>query len=64
MSTLQAKAQNQTAVASDATTQLIRRMRRATRKRYTAERRSVVIEGTGSNRISSSSKTKFSVDLP
>ena len=46
MSTLQAKAQNQTAVASDATTQLIRRVRQATRKRYTAEEKiRIVMEG-------------------
>lgn len=46
MSTLQAKAQNQTTVASDATTQLIRRVRQATRKRYTAEEKiRIVMEG-------------------
>ena len=37
MSTLQPKAQTETAVAQDATTQLIRRVRQATRKRYSAD---------------------------
>jgi transposase len=46
MSTLQAKAQNQPAAASDQTTQLIRRVRQATRKRYTAEEKiRIVMEG-------------------
>ena len=46
MSTLQAKAQNQPAAASDPTTQLIRRVRQATRKRYTAEEKiRIVMEG-------------------
>ena len=46
MSTLQAKAQNQPAAASDQTTQLIRRVRQAARKRYTAEEKiRIVMEG-------------------
>jgi len=46
MSTLQAKAQNQPAAACDQTTQLIRRVRQATRKRYTAEEKiRIVMEG-------------------
>ena len=46
MSTLQPKAQNQPAVASDPTTQLIRQVRQATRKRYTAEEKiRIVMEG-------------------
>ena len=46
MSTLQPNAQNQTTAATDATTQLIRRVRQATRKRYTAEEKiRIVMEG-------------------
>jgi len=46
VSTLQPNAQNQTTAATDATTQLIRRVRQATRKRYTAEEKiRIVMEG-------------------
>ena len=46
MSTLQSKAQNQAVATSDQTTQLIRRVRQATRKRYTAEEKiRMVMEG-------------------
>jgi transposase len=46
MSTLQPKAQNQVVAPSDQTTQLIRRVRQATRKRYTAEEKiRIVMEG-------------------
>ena len=46
MSTLQPKAQTETAVAQDATTQLIRRVRQATRKRYSADEKiRIVMEG-------------------
>ena len=46
MSTLQPKAQNQPAATSDPTTQLIRQVRQATRKRYTAEEKiRIVMEG-------------------
>ena len=46
MSTLQSKAQNQAVATSDQTTQLIRRVRQATRKRYTAEEKiRIVMEG-------------------
>jgi transposase len=46
MSTLQPKAQNQPAAIKDHTTQLIRRVRQATRKRYTAEEKiRIVMEG-------------------
>ena len=46
MSTLQPKAQNQAVAPSDQTTQLIRRVRQATRKRYTAEEKiRIVMEG-------------------
>ncbi len=46
MSTLQPKAQSQTVATSDQTTQLIRRVRQATRKRYTAEEKiRIVMEG-------------------
>jgi transposase len=46
MSTLQPKAQNQPAAVKDHTTQLIRRVRQATRKRYTAEEKiRIVMEG-------------------
>jgi transposase len=46
MSTLQPKAQNQVVATSDQTTQLIRRVRQATRKRYTAEEKiRIVMEG-------------------
>ena len=46
MSTLQPKAQNQAVAPSDQTAQLIRRVRQATRKRYTAEEKiRIVMEG-------------------
>jgi transposase len=46
VSTLQPKAQNQAGATSDQTTQLIRRVRQATRKRYTAEEKiRIVMEG-------------------
>jgi transposase len=46
MSPLQPKAQNQAVATSDQTTQLIRRVRQATRKRYTAEEKiRIVMEG-------------------
>ena len=46
MSTRQPKAQNQAVATSDQTTQLIRRVRQATRKRYTAEEKiRIVMEG-------------------
>jgi len=46
VSTLQPKAQNQAVAPSDQTTQLIRRVRQATRKRYTAEEKiRIVMEG-------------------
>ena len=46
MSTRQPKAQNRAVATSDQTTQLIRRVRQATRKRYTAEEKiRIVMEG-------------------
>jgi transposase len=46
MSTLQPKAQNQPAAIHSPTTQLIRQVRQATRKRYTAEEKiRIVMEG-------------------
>ena len=46
MSTLQPKEQNQAAAVNSPTTQLIRQVRQATRKRYTAEEKiRIVMEG-------------------
>jgi len=46
VSTRQPKAQNRAVATSDQTTQLIRRVRQATRKRYTAEEKiRIVMEG-------------------